>query len=107
MDKKRITTLEDFGDIQLRNLGKEVVDEKAIREAVTPFSNLVPGVTQEEIDEAIKNLQTRYYIRMDTGTTLRNKDTYMKWYHASLATREQKYWDRYRINYAVLEPLGL
>ncbi len=96
LDKKRITTLEDFGDIQLRNLGKEVVDEKAIREAVTPFSNLVPGVTQEEIDEAIKNLQTRYYIRMDTGTTLRNKDTYMKWYHASLATREQKYWDRYK-----------
>ena len=96
MDKKRITTLEDFGDIQIRNLGTEVVDEKAIREAVTPFSNLVPGATQEEIEKAIKNLQTRYFIRMDTGTTLRNKDTYKKWYHASLATREQKYWDRYK-----------
>ena len=67
MDKKRITTLEDFGDIQIRNLGTEVVDEKAIREAVTPFSNLVPGATQEEIEKAIKNLQTRYFIQMDGG----------------------------------------
>ena len=91
MDKKRITTLEDFGDIQLRNLGQDVVSEQAIREAVTLFSNLVPGATQDEIAEAVKNLKTRYFIRMDTGTTLRDKDTYVKWYHASLATREQKY----------------
>ena len=96
MDKKRITTLEDFGDIQLRNLGQDVVSEQAIREAVTLFSNLVPGATQDEIAEAVKNLKTRYFIRMDTGTTLRDKDTYVKWYHASLATREQKYWERYK-----------
>ena len=69
MDKKRITTLEDFGDIQLRNLGQDVVSEQAIREAVTLFSNLVPGATQDEIAEAVKNLKTRYFIRMDTGTT--------------------------------------
>ena len=77
MDKKRITTLEDFGDIQLRNLGQDVVSEQAIREAVTLFSNLVPGATQDEIAEAVKNLKTRYFIRMDTGTTLRDKDTYV------------------------------
>lgn len=95
MNKYNILALEKYGETFIQNLGKSP-NEESIREAVTTFRPVVPTVTDAEVEQAIKNLETRYYITMDQGVVLRDKDTYKKWYFNSKSTRGTLYWDRYQ-----------
>lgn len=95
MNKSNIRTLEIYGETYIKNL-KKVPDEKVIRSSITQFRPIVPNVTSEEVEEAIKNLEKRYYITMDSGVVLRNKETYKKWYFNSQSKRGTSYWDRYQ-----------
>lgn len=95
MNNENILALEKYAETYIQNLGK-APNEESIREAVNTFRLVVPNVIDEEVDQAIKNLEMRYYITMDQGVVLRDRDTYKKWYINSKANRETKYWDRYQ-----------
>lgn len=95
MNYDNVLALERYGETYLQNL-KKIPDENTIRECIIMFKPVVPEVTEEEVEQAIFNLETRNYITMDSGITLRNNDTYRKWYHNSKASRGTVYWDRYQ-----------
>ncbi|MBG9977795.1 Z1 domain-containing protein [Ruoffia tabacinasalis] len=73
-----------------------VIDEYRINELADLYSKFIPDITDEEKNKAIINIQQKVDIVMDKGVTLRDKDTYKKWYEAALAERGNDYWDRYK-----------
>lgn len=99
MNSNNIVTLERYAE-NFIDSNTEIAEngptEEDIRKAVMTFKPLVSEVSDREIEVAISNLEKRYYISMDEGILLRNKDTYKKWYFNSIAENGTRYWDRYR-----------
>lgn len=54
-------------------------------------------ISSDEIEEAIRELETRFSITMDTGVLLEDKAAYenKKWYYNSKVENGTKYWDKY------------
>lgn len=77
---------------------KGAVTEEELRtyiEAAKAVVEIAYGtITDEEINEAIKNTETRFSITMDKGIRL-VEDDYKKWYFNSKYEREANYWDAY------------
>lgn len=74
--------------------------EEEIRKTIEAFQPVIEmqisqKLTSEEIEQAIKNLESRYRITMDTGIMLK-EDNYKKWYFNSRVERGTKHWDRYK-----------
>lgn len=77
-----------------------VLKEEDIRKTVKVFQSIVEmqitnKLTSEEIEQAIKNLECHYRIKMDTGVMLK-EENYKKWYFNSRFERGTKHWDRYK-----------
>lgn len=99
MNSNNIVALERYAENFIDNseeIAEDGPTEEDIRRAVLIFKPLINEVSEEEIETAINNLEKRYYISMDEGVLLRNKDTYKKWYFNSIAENGTKYWDRYK-----------
>ena len=76
------------------------IKEEDIRNTINAFQPLIAlqtldKITSEEVEQAIKNLESRYKITMDTGAMLK-EDNYKKWYFNSRVERGTKHWDRYK-----------
>lgn len=80
------------------DIKQEVVTEEKLRTYIEAAKVLVEinygNITDEEINEAIKNTETRFAITMDKGIRL-VEDDYKKWYFNSKSEREADYWDAY------------
>ncbi|EKZ1617801.1 Z1 domain-containing protein [Listeria monocytogenes] len=99
MNNNNIVTLERYAENFIDNsieMAENGPTEEDIRKAVMTFKPLVSEATDREIELAISNLEKRYYISMDEGILLRNKDSYKKWYFNSIAENGTCYWDRYK-----------
>lgn len=100
INKEVVVTLEELATAMLPKKDVALIKEGEIREIVkkmAPIANLkYPQVVIEEqdIEEAIINLEERFEITMERGTILK-EDNYKKWYYASKAERGTAYWDRY------------
>lgn len=72
------------------------IDEYKINELADLYSVAVPNITEEEKSKAIINVQEKVNIVMDKGVTIRDLDTYKKWYENSISERGNSYWERYK-----------
>lgn len=96
MNKENVVKLEKYAQNYLsdkKESGK--IKEEEIRKAVGLFQPFIENLTSDEIEQAIKNLESRYRITMDTGAMLK-EDNYKKWYFNSRVERGTRHWDRYK-----------
>ncbi|PNY91294.1 hypothetical protein CD035_13780 [Mammaliicoccus sciuri] len=108
MNNKNVEALEKYAANYLDNLkenthsdentqAEEITySEEDIKEAIQPFLNLVKGITEEEIERTIINLETRFNITMEQGSILRGTENYKKWYFGSKRKNGTAFWNRYR-----------
>lgn len=100
MNKNNVNSLEIIIKAHISTLSEEEkfigITEEKIDEISEALSILVNNLTEEEKQEAIKNIKSNMNITMDTGIVIRDEDTYKKWYFGERATRSLGYWDRYR-----------
>lgn len=93
MNKIRVMKLEEFATTHLSDKVTNL-NEKDICESVNMFKPFVKKATEEEVLEAISNLEKRFSITMDKGSMLK-EDQGKKWYFNARSQRGTKYWDRY------------
>ena len=90
-DQKKIVT-----EVYVQISGKPYVTEEELKGLVDYFRVLDP-ISDDEIEEIIKELQSRLRIKMDRGAYLKEKN-HIPWYNAAKKdiSLNAKYWDRYR-----------
>lgn len=76
--------------------------EDDIKEIVKSASKLVVGITEKELVEVERHLQTSYSVRMDLGEYVKNKTTYHPWLNARKSKIDTYYWNRY-YNYLLVD----
>jgi len=97
MNKNNVRVLESYVENFLTSTQNKNPSEAQVMDSVNIFKNLITNLSEEEINEAIKNIQYRFRIVMDTGYILSDKENYKKWYFNSIAERGTSYSDRYNV----------
>lgn len=100
INREVVVTLEDLATTMLPKEDTSMIEEGQIRKTVEAMIPLLKmkfpeiDITDEDINDAIINLEERFNITMETGSLLK-EDNYKKWYYASKFERGTAYWDRY------------
>lgn len=59
-------------------------------------SRIVIQVSDEEFEQAIKNIHSNMSITMDEGVLIKGDEDYIEWYDSRRAEIELKFWNRYK-----------
>ncbi|MGH4125492.1 MAG: Z1 domain-containing protein [Clostridium sp.] len=74
--------------------------ENSITEAqvleIANRSRIIIQVSDEEFEQAIKNIHSNMSITMDEGVLIKGDEEYIEWYDSRRADIELKFWDRYK-----------
>lgn len=71
------------------------IDEDSLDALINQFRPLVSGITDEEADIVRKRLQAKFFVNMDKGQLLKEKN-HESWYQNAKKDSKTHFWDRYR-----------
>lgn len=96
VNNNNIKALESIIKSQILHLHKEnSITEAQVLDIANRSRMLIP-VSDEEFEQAIKNVHSNMSITMDEGVLIKGDEEYIEWYDLRRAQKEFKFWDRYR-----------
>ncbi|WP_315079603.1 Z1 domain-containing protein [uncultured Clostridium sp.] len=96
VNNNNVKALESIVKGQILHLYKENSITEAQVLEIANRSRIIIQVSDEEFEQAIKNIHSNMSITMDEGILIKGDEEYVEWYDSRRAEIELKFWNRYK-----------
>lgn len=95
-NSNNVKAFESIIKSQILHLYKENSITEAQVLEIANRSRIIIEVSDEEFEQAIKNIHSNMTITMDEGVLIKGDEDYIEWYDSRRAEIELKFWNRYK-----------